>query len=444
MAGNLIIPRVEVFWGDYCLTGDVSSNGSVISADLQPLVYNVKVSIQGTDQAPTGLMRWNPTGPAVSIYEKFLVDPEQMKKQIVVRYFYADGKSVSFVFVWAGQKSSYGKDMGLEIALRSELQGVINPTLRSAAQSNPAGGTSLLNALQKLEKQFNVDQYKLFSWSDIARASGEKEKIEHSYAQDISFGPAAANMIKQGGYVPFPYNIGKSGIAIFAPYSWEGSKSENVLKGWEIPVQENPDPAKRYGYLIGPSVVKGMERTVEWPPPQQTNTKQPVSQPLAQTKLKKDQNTPLQQRAAETQGTTSAPQGPGAPATSPGVKFVQGKDVPKKLEALNKEGQSKLSISTFMTPVMIGVKPHDIIFIPALSGTYMEDWVVKEVEYTQSDGGVDLSITATRPYGLGEAMNQPVADQFLAAAKSLKLVGENSSLEAWQSYSWPQALKGGG
>lgn len=444
MSGNLIIPRVEVFWGDYCLTGSTTSNGSVIDPDLLPLVYNVKVSLQGTDQAPTGSMRWNPVGPAVEIYEKFLLDPEQMKKQIVVRFFYANGKSVSFVFVWAGQKDIYGKEMGVEVALRSELQGVVNPTLRSAAQTNNQGGTSLINALQKLEKQFDVDKFQLFTWSEVAKKSGEKEKIEQAYAQDISFGPAAANLIKQGGYVPFPNNIGKAGIAIFAPYSWEGSKTETVMKGWEIPVQENPDPAKRYGYLIGPSVVKGMERTTEWPPPQQTNVKQPVSQPIAQKRLKKDQRTALQQQAAQTQGTTSAPQGPGAPATSPGVKFVQGKDVPIKLEALNKEGQSKISISTFMTPVIVGVKPHDILFVPSLAGTYIQDWVVKEVEYNQTDGGVDVSITGTRPYGIGEAMNQPVADQFLSYAKSLKLVAPDGTLEAWQSYAWPQVLKGSG
>ena len=443
MSGNLIIPRVEVFWGEYCLTGASSSNGTTIPDNLQPLVFNAKVTTQGTDQAPSGSIRWNPTGPAMAIYEKFLNDPEQMKKQIVVRYFYANGKSVAFLFVWAGQKDNYGKDMSVEIALRSELQGIINPTLRSAAQSNTQGGTSLINALQKLEKQYNVDKFKLFSWSEVAQKTGEKEKIEHAYAQDISFGPAAANLIKQGGYVPFPYNIGKSGIAIFAPYSWEGSKAETVLKGWEIAPQENPDPSKRYGYLLGPSIVKTIERTVEWPPPQQTNTRQPVSQPLAQSRLKKNQNTALPQRAAETQGRTSAPQGPGAPATAPGVKFIQGKDVPKKLEALNKEGQSKISVSTFMTPALVGVKPHDILFIPSLSGTYMQDWVVKEVEYNQTDGGVDLSISGTRPYGVGEPMNQTVADQFLSAAKSLKLVGPGATLNAWESYAWPSSLRGG-
>jgi hypothetical protein len=89
-----------------------------------------------------------------------------------------------------------------------------------------------------------------------------------------------------------------------------------------------------------------------------------------------------------------------------------------------------------MCPLLVGVKPHDIIFVPSLTGNYIEDWIVQSVGYSQDDGQININIRATRTFGLGTPMNKTAADKFTAIAKAKKLVGPGATLEAWDSYAW--------
>jgi hypothetical protein len=88
------------------------------------------------------------------------------------------------------------------------------------------------------------------------------------------------------------------------------------------------------------------------------------------------------------------------------------------------------------------VKPHDILYIPSYKGDdYVEDWIVKSVDYSQSDGKIDVGIQATRIYGVGTPMNQNNADKFLDYAKSINLIGPGATLEAWDKYAWVYPLQ---
>jgi hypothetical protein len=67
----------------------------------------------------------------------------------------------------------------------------------------------------------------------------------------------------------------------------------------------------------------------------------------------------------------------------------------------------------------------------------MEDWIVNSVEYEQSDGGVNLSIQASRTYGLGTFMNPQIGKNWLyVAVNTLGLVGKYGSIENWVRYAW--------
>jgi hypothetical protein len=93
-------------------------------------------------------------------------------------------------------------------------------------------------------------------------------------------------------------------------------------------------------------------------------------------------------------------------------------------------------MDTLMCPVLVGIKPHDIIFIPSLTGKFMEDWKVTSVGYTQNDGRINVSVQASRIFGNASPMNKPAYDKFLNFAKQQGLVGENATLEAWDLYAW--------
>jgi hypothetical protein len=89
-----------------------------------------------------------------------------------------------------------------------------------------------------------------------------------------------------------------------------------------------------------------------------------------------------------------------------------------------------------MVPVVVGLKPNDIVFIPSFKGDYMEDWIVQSVSYESTDGGVRIGVQASRIYGTAKTMNQAAYDKFIKLAEQYKLVGDGATLEAWDSYAW--------
>ena len=93
-------------------------------------------------------------------------------------------------------------------------------------------------------------------------------------------------------------------------------------------------------------------------------------------------------------------------------------------------------MNSYVVPALMGIKPHDILYVPSFKGNYIEDWIVQSVDYNQSDGKVELGIQATRVYGVGTPMNEKQATEFLKYAESKNLVGKNWTLEAWDSYAW--------
>ena len=443
MAGNLIIPRCSVYWGNDNLNlyklPDIE--------EPQPLVYDVEVNLEDTGNSPTGSMKWNPTGPAMDVYEKFISDPQKMAEQISVRFFYANGKSINFKFVWSGQSINYGNDMSIEVKMRSELDGIINGNLRSYAQAydKPA---EVISSISKLEKQFGVDKLKLIKYTKQSTKDLKKAKVENAYASDIVFTSALTNMVKANGNIPFAINIDQASIIIYTPYTWE--KEPEVINAVEVPPQQSPDPAKRYGYILGPSIIDTITRATEWQPPQQTNVNTPVKATIPQSKNSNKQKTNTQNPDSKPQKNvqenakqrTSSPSGTSGGRSHPTMRLTNNEEGPKKQELLNKEKQSKLSASMLMTPIVTGIKPHDIIYIPSFKGEYIEDWIVNSVSYEQSDGEIRVSIQATRPYGMGTPMQSKPAEQFLNYAKQNKLIGKGSSVEAWQQYAWPSTLKG--
>jgi hypothetical protein len=83
-----------------------------------------------------------------------------------------------------------------------------------------------------------------------------------------------------------------------------------------------------------------------------------------------------------------------------------------------------------MVPVLTGIKPNDIVYVPSLNGTYVEDWIVQSVGYNQTDGGVEISVEASRIYGVATLMNNTAGNKFRAKIESLK------TLEDWDAYAW--------
>jgi hypothetical protein len=93
-------------------------------------------------------------------------------------------------------------------------------------------------------------------------------------------------------------------------------------------------------------------------------------------------------------------------------------------------------MDTLMCPQLVGIKPYDIVYVPSLTGSFIEDWIVQSVDYSQNGGNVSVGIQATRIYGLGTPMNEEAANVFKTFAQTQGLIGENATLESWEKYAW--------
>lgn len=459
MAGDLLIPRCEVFWGDINLTSYEKAKEWPGSKGPQPLVYDVKVSLQESGQTPKGSMKWLPSGVAFKAYEEIL--EANFDKTIVVRFFYTTGLSIAFEFVWAGQSENHGIDMSIEVKLASEIDGLIMSNLRSVAQSDDQG-ISMKSAIEQLEKLYGVDGFNLIRYYGEVSKELEKVKVKSNYAEGTTFASALENIAEQNGNLVFINNIKNdespgSSLVLFPPYTWEGStySGGEVKPNPSAPVsvkilsgpasggsQSTIDPTTRYGYFIGPGIINSMTKTSEWTPPQSTKTytlnTQAKVQPRNPSSAGQPSPTRQQQTARDSQQQAASSSGASGTANSrarPGMRLIANEEGEKKKLLIQQERTASLSASVFMCPALTGVKPCDILFVPNYAGTYIEDWIVTSVEYEQTNGGVVLNIQAARQFGMGNAMHESNA-KFAQDSVKGTLTGEGATIENWVKYAW--------
>lgn len=429
MNGILITPRVEVFWGDVNLT---SYNGKQNFPQGEPLAYDVETSFQSESSGPTASLKWNPTGPAAAVYEELV--STQTDKTFTIKWYYAEGKYILSKWVWGGQSVSFGNNMDIKVSLLSELAGVVNANTRSISHANTkpstySDGTSLLH------KSYGVDP-KYSAFSPAAKKIMEGGQYWNQYAKDVTFGASLANLGSAAGVYYTPNNIDDASMIGFVPFT--GEDDEEVLDASSIKPGKSPDPNKRYGYLLGPSLISSMERTTNWKPPQQTNGAVDSTRPRVTTKQNLSQGgvndaaavpKPVTNTQEAFDKPTSAPIGTSASLNLNVSTADKGKGVDLN-NLKNQEQGAQLTFTTYMVPVLTGIKPNDIVYIPSLTGKYIEDWIVQSVTYSQTDGAVTINVTASRVFGLTGLMQERPGKYFKDKAAKL------TTLEAWEAYAW--------
>jgi len=427
MSGNLLIPIVEVYWGKTNLT---SYDGPVGAIKGEPVVFKVEAHLEAQGTGPTASLSWNPSGPGYDAY-KDLVD-NHINETISITYGYRGKKMINLKFIWGGQDIAYGNAMAIKVHLLSELCGVINADTRSPANVKDTGIT-LYDAVSKTEKLYGVDSFKLVSYSETALKDMRAAKIQSQYGQDQTFGSEVAKLAQQNGNIVFPNSIGTTNLVIFTPYTWE--KGDVVRDGAAIPARQSPDPKVRYGYLVGPSIINTLERRFQWVPPQQTSRTTPSTQktPVTKGKQKQGEGGRASANEAEVSQKPGAVRGSSSQSRGANLQNLQNPDAAAKQICIQQETAATLSFNTFLTPALVGIKPHDIVYVPSLTGKEIEDWIVNAVDYDQTDGGININVTANRTYGVGGTlMNKESGEKFHTLAKTLR------TLSDWQGYAWGQ------
>ena len=442
MAGHLIQPRVRVSWAGINLS---AYDGTPGFPQTLPVVYDVEVQLQSQTQAPTASMKWDPTGPGFALYESFISNAEYMKSRIFIDFFYPRGKRMRLAFVWSGQSISYGNDMSVTVKMKTELDGQINGNIRSTAQAyDEKKGESYLNAMGKVKEQYGIET-DLLRYEPKAKTSMETSTLQNAYGSDQTYAASVANLAQQNGNTTFANNIGEPNIVIFAPFSWKPDQN-SILNGvTDIKPGTDPKPDQRYGYIVGPSIIDSLVRETEWKPPQQTRQNTPSTQAKARDPetgrfVSQTPATSAQVQVTNNSKPTSSPVGPSGARANPGISNLDNPDGPTKQNALEDERSASMSFQTMLVPALVGIKPYDVVYIPSLTGNYIEDWIVESVSYDQNDGNVSVSVQGTREYGLGTPMDAKNAEKFKQYAKDQGLIGPNATLDNWDKYAWVTPL----
>jgi hypothetical protein len=449
MTANLIIPRVEVFWGAINLTHYKLQGCD----EPQPLVYNVSVSLSETGSNPTGSMTWQPSGAAFDVLAKLIGDPKQLSSTITIRFYYLGGRSITFHFLWAGVEESYGTEMGVEIRLISELDGLTNSNVNNTAQSSEEG-IDMVTSVGALEDFYGIKDLKIVEYSPKAESDMKRVKILSQYQIQSTFLESVASVTAQNGNILVASNYSDKSkqapkLTAFAPFT--GDEAEVQLLPYK---SQNPDNKIRYGYILGPGIVDTLQKVLVWKPNQVSKT--PSLESLM--KFEPDPATGVAITPATGTATTTTPappqQGantaaersktkPGASGSHTNTKNMRVKDNAegelKKIQ-LEVERNATMSSTVFVCPSLMGIKPCDIVYLPSYNGKFVEDWIVSSVSYKQTDGGVEVSLNCARQYGLASLMNPKAGKAWVERIKGWKLVGEGASLEAWEDYAWKLPL----
>jgi muramidase (phage lysozyme) len=440
---SLLIPRCEVFWGDVKISPNTSQTDPTV------LVSDVNVSLQESGQTPSASMRWDPTGLGFSIYEELL--NTSLSDTITIRFFYVGGKSITFSFVWSGHTESYGNDMSLEVKLASEVDGLVNANIKSTAKVEDKG-MLLPDVISRQSTSYGVEgiaKVELSPQAELNLTGSKAPKITQNYSEGTTWAETIRSTAEETGHLvsflgvrdPSDPEFSPYKAVVFGPYKTDKTPVEEAS-----PTSDYPDPKKRYGYFLGPGIIDTLQKTSEWQQPQKTQTpvdnsqqKQPSrkSNPYAEESA---QPSPTRPQDAQQKARENAAKAPGASGTGKrgraGSRIKNNQTGEDNKKALQEERASKLSATVFMCPVLTGIKPNDVVFVPSYKGDFMEDWIVTSVEYSQTDGGVELSIQASREYGLGNFMNRDLAEPWRIKAFQKGLVGPSASLDNWLAYAW--------
>jgi hypothetical protein len=428
MTGNLIIPRVRLDWGDTNLT---AYDGDGEWPQGEPLVFGITMTLPEDKSLPTGSFQWNPSGPAFKIYESFITD--RISEPITIRFYYANGKGFTFITSWvfAGQNISYGNNMSIQVKVTSANAGQINSNQRATTNA-PDSPITHKQAIEDLTGKFKLTDKVKIQYEKVAEEYLSKATLNSFYSNSQNYSSTLGNLVWSTGHILTANVINEPSLLITKPLAAGGSE---ILDGSQ---ETEVDPTKKYGYILGPAIIDTISRDTQFTPPQQTAGGNPNSTALATDTSSAQNPTPTQplsstpvpvQNLSSSTTPSTAPQGTSSSASTPGVSNADNPLGSANQNAQTAQNQQSMTTSCFMAPVLTGIKPSDVVYIPSLNGEYIEDWDVKTVTYTQTDGGVTLSINGTRTFNLGTLMveNSWVRDK----VKSLQ------TLENWENYAWP-------
>jgi len=416
--GRLIQPYATVVWG-----GENLSYGSKSQAVL---AQKVSVNLSNTS-APSCKFHFlpNPEG-----FEKFTeLKKGSIEAPIIITFGFPSGSFFEQQFQYIGMGLTTGNDPSIEVTGTSLLKGPYTDTRISYTMEKPIPLTELpqfllgkLNPAPKLTFKFTAD--------------AEKKAAKIEYLE---------NILQKTPYSILQSALRSHGFRLDPGDScYDGTTSISVAPdGSGTPPQAGqgqPIAGETRYHILGPGIAQSIKREQKFnvgksstKTGQSKNSPSSTEQDQASVNLAPaGASQPATAKTTTKEGTlgNSNPQSSAESRTTPAGDAETSKRRAQTDNILTTE----VSFTVPMLPNFMGVKPRDFILIPSLKGlgSYIEDWEVDSVQYTQDvSGQIMMSINANRPFSGGEKV---VDEGTLSSARGT--ISGLTTPELWGQYYW--------
>ena len=416
--GRLIQPYATVVWG--------GENLSYGSASESVLAQKVSVNLSNTS-APSCKFHFlpNPEG-----FAKFTeLKKGSIEAPIKIAFGYPSGSFFEQQFQYIGMGLTTGDDPSIEVTGTSLLKGPYTDTRISYTMEEPIPLTELPQFL--LGKLSPAPELTFKFTADAQEKAAEIEYLEN-ILQKTPYSILQSAMRSRG----FRLDPGDS--------CYDGTTSISVAPdGSGTPPQAGqgqPIPSESRYHILGPGIAQNIKREQKFNVGKSsTKTGQSKNSPSS---TEQDQASidlapagaaqPATAKTTAKEGTVgnSNPQSSAQSRTTPAGSGETAKRRAQTDNILTTE----VSFTVPMLPNFMGVKPRDFILIPSLKGlgSYIEDWEVDSVQYTQDvSGQIMMSINANRPFSGDENV---VDEGTLSSARGT--ISGLTTPELWGQYYW--------
>ena len=430
-AGLLIQPYASVIWGGINLSAYPGATG-----ELERLAQGVSLSFSKTEEAPSCEFTIAPTVDGFDVVGQIRNSPELLKQvvDVAIGFDHLPDRQLNCQYLFSGLAWTTGLDPALKFTLTSAI--------KSAWTDNRINFT--------MEEEMPLSEFPDFL-KDKAGAGAKylKFKFVGQAETDASDIMIKVNRMNQSPQTILAETMKEHGMEI---RTGDTAMDGTVVIGYaaakdgeldqDKPVLEaQPAPGVRAIHILGPTLMQNVSRKQEFAIGQSDTQGGAKSKATAATdteNVKVAKKAPLPQQAAAVSSTepkvrTAGTSDP-AQARSGTTKSVGDKEDARA--ALAQQLVMTLDASFPMVPQVCGMKPGDILAIPALKGpgSWIEDYEITEVKYQFNDTGeVMMSINAQRPYVGTENLMDGAS---VAAVQSR--VASLTSPEAWAAYYWRQ------
>lgn len=387
--GKLTQPLIKLTWGDLDLT-TYSAGGM----RPQPIFYNVKLSLEKTQSAPTLEFNFSPSPPAFQAFIECKND--RVDQPITLEIGYAMGNTMVLKFFYAGCAFSTGHEMDVTVYAVSPVKGAWTNNRVNFTMDKPVP----LKDFPALVKEKCGDGCKDIQFEFVGKAKEDSEKIEIKHAV-INQTPhrAIVDIARANGMLTSINPEGK--LVIHYSYNLKEEKEKDKPND---PAKPKYDGVIRNIYIAGPGLLNSFRREQRF---QVGNTTfdfdSSFTSPVAfeQDNAKIVQTTTKPGKSAATKPETTATSGQSHPSYAQSGTQKASESLKDARAAWAKGSTTFGSGGFFMVPYLVGVKPRDFLCIPSLNPDepYFEDWIIESVSYEQGEqGGVEVAVSCTRPF----------------------------------------------